>query len=114
LTPDAKLALSGGGHTVRLWDLDKGEVLRRLKGHQRAVLCVAFTADGCRGVSGSEDGTVRVWDIGSGRELFAFVGHTSWVTAVAFSRDGRPVLSGSADRTLALWRLPRLESSADE
>ena len=36
--------------------------LVRLRGHRRAVICVAFHPDGNRLVSGGSDGTVRVWD----------------------------------------------------
>ena len=35
----------------------------RLRGHQEAVICVAFHPDGNRVVSGGADGTVRVWDL---------------------------------------------------
>ena len=43
-----------------------GEVLQELKGHSSAVMSVAFSPDGKKIVSGSDDGTVRVWDVNLG------------------------------------------------
>src|SRR5262249_38526602 len=64
LSSDGKRALSGGGSlvrngnwvepdsSVRLWDVQTGQELRRFEGHKRQVLTVAFAPDGRRAVSG--------------------------------------------------------------
>jgi WD40 repeat protein len=49
--------------TLKVWDLDTGEDLRTLAGHEAAVEAVAITSDGRRAVSGSTDNTLRVWDL---------------------------------------------------
>lgn len=54
--------LGGTDNTVRLWDVETGQELARLEGHQRNVNCVAFLPDG-RAVSGSSDATVRLWSL---------------------------------------------------
>jgi hypothetical protein len=71
-------------------------------GHTAAVLCIAFSRDGKRALSGSEDRSVRLWDVESGKEIRRFEGHTSAVSAVAFV-GANTVLSGGHDRTLRLW-----------
>ena len=71
------------------------------------VLCVAFSPDGTRAVSGGMDSCVRLWDVVTGKELYCYEGHTSPVMYVAFFPDGRRAVSASRDNTLRLWAVPK-------
>jgi WD40 repeat protein len=74
-----------------------------LRGHGKAVTSVAFSPDGQRIVSGSNDDTLKVWDAATGQETFTLKGHKHWVTSVAFSPDGQRIVSASTDSTLKIW-----------
>jgi WD40 repeat protein len=74
-----------------------------LRGHDKGIYCVAFSPDGRRIVSGSDDRTIRVWDFDTGAELLRLEGHQDLVTSVAFAPDGRRIVSGSCDRTVRIW-----------
>jgi WD40 repeat protein len=75
-----------------------------LVGHTAGVSSVAFSPDGQRIVSGSDDKSVRVWDAATGQPLGdPLTGHTGTVSSVAFSPDGHRIASGSKDKTVRLW-----------
>jgi WD40 repeat protein len=66
-------------------------------------LSVAFSHDGTRVVSGSDDQSVRIWDASTGKEVQKLDGHTSRVCSVAFSHDGTRIVSGSDDQSMRIW-----------
>jgi WD40 repeat protein len=75
--------------------------------HTQMVSTVAFSSDGARMLSGSQDGTVKLWDTASGRLIRTFE-HESEVNSVAISPDGAFVVSGGQARSsdkngLKLW-----------
>jgi WD40 repeat protein len=72
--------------------------------HSNGVNSAAFSADGTRIVSASNDATVRQWDAATGQPIGKpLVGHESGVLSAAFSPDGTRIVSASMDKTLRLW-----------
>jgi hypothetical protein len=86
-----------------VWDASSGKELLTLKGHSAPIRSVAFSPDGQRIVTGSEDRTARVWDASSGKDPLTFEGHTLEILFVAFSPDGQRIVTGSADQTATVW-----------
>ncbi|RYP19456.1 hypothetical protein DL767_009644 [Monosporascus sp. MG133] len=77
--------------------------LSTLAGHDDSVFSVAFSPDGSRLASGSDDRTVKVWDAATGACLSTLAGHRDLVISVAFSPDGSRLASGSWDCTVKVW-----------
>jgi len=76
-----------------------------LSGHNGAVLDVAYSPDGQKLASASDDNTVIVWDMATLRPVgdLPFYGHLAGVTSVDFSPNGQTLASGSRDSTIILW-----------
>ena len=77
--------------------------LQTFEGHSGFVNSVAFSPDGQKIVSGSNDQTVRVWDAAAGTPLQTLKGHSDPVKSIAFSPDGQKIVSGSNDQTVRVW-----------
>jgi WD40 repeat protein len=78
-------------------------MLVTLSGHEDAVWWAAFSPDGARVVTASQDRTARIWDAASGREIAILRGHDNWVVHAAFSPDGSRAITASRDKTARVW-----------
>ena len=104
----AAALLAGTRANLRGWEYNYvrrlcNSHLVTLRGHTGRVTSVAYSPDGNRVVTGSEDHTARVWDPATGTTVATLKGHASSVNSVAFSPDGRRVVTGSDDRTARVW-----------
>lgn len=69
------------------WRLCNREI-RVMRGHTDDVGEVAFSEDGSRFASTSDDRTLRIWETATGRQLSSFPVNSTWATCIAFSPDG--------------------------
>ncbi|MGA8659345.1 MAG: protein kinase [Chthoniobacterales bacterium] len=96
--------------TLRVWDLESGQLVRTLAGHADWINAVALTPDGHCAISASSDHTLRVWDLESGRLVRTLTGHTDSVNAVAVTPEGDRAVSASSDHMLRVWNLKNARS----
>ena len=74
-----------------------------LQGHLGVVWSAAYSPEGTRLVTASDDKTARLWDVASGKLIAVLQGHTDTVWSAAFSPDGTRIVTASNDRTARLW-----------
>ena len=75
-----------------------------IKSHEAEIWRLAFSPDGTKLASASQDGTAKVWDTRTGKELLVFDGHeTGGVNSVAFSPDGKRLATAGDDKTVRVW-----------
>ena len=102
---DQRRVVSGSyDGTLRVWDLETGEILRTLEGNLARGVNVIAVVDGRRAIAGSNDGALQVWDLETGKTLCTPRRHGHWVIAVTVV-DAHRALSSSADGTLRVWDL---------
>ena len=112
-SPDARrIVTASNDRTARIWDVASGVQLTVLSGHGEGlpaadeggnVRSVAFSPDGRRIVTASNDRSARIWDAASGKQLAVLSGHDHAVRTAAFSPDGRRIVTASADQTARIW-----------
>ena len=75
-----------------------------LAGHGQGVMSAAFSPDGKRIVTASDDKTARLWDVKTGTPIGEpLQGHEGPVRSAAFSPDGKRIVTASYDKTVRLW-----------
>ena len=95
---------STGKHAqVEVWEVVSGKIVHVITEHDSGATAVAWSPDGGRFASGSDDGTVKVWDTESYTEIHTLKGHEGSVWSIAWSPDGTRLVSGSRDEPVPLY-----------
>jgi len=109
-SPDGKLLVAApywAGRQAAVWDVETGKRLHVLPGARE---CLAFTPDGKRLLSGSEQwGSVLLWDIESGMEVLTLRAGREIIRRMEFNREGLLVTASAMPDggEARLWELTR-------
>jgi WD40 repeat protein len=106
-SPDGRrLAAYDTTEQLRIWDVNSGKELLRLKALPfRGSGDLAFAPDGKTLAMGCGDQTLRVWEVATGKELHRFPIPTGQVMHLVFSPDGRSLFAASLRSPVVCWDL---------
>jgi len=100
------LASGNFNKTIEIWNVEKGECIKKLEGHIKTVTCLADLHNG-QLASGSEDGSIKIWNIEEEKCIRTICEHAGPVTSVTFSPDRKALVSGSKDKTIKIWDIEK-------
>jgi WD40 repeat protein len=96
-------ATANGQGWTSIWDVATGEMILSLPRQGNVVNSVAFSPDGTRLVTTSDDQTARVWDANTGEELLTLYSQTANITNAAYSPDGTRIATAIGNNQVKVW-----------
>jgi len=108
-SPDSKtLALAFHGESIQLWDVDTGQLTRKLElgvdqaGH---IMSMAWSPDSQHLALACDNATTQILNFPLGKLRWILEGHYRSVTDVVWSPDGQLLASASRDKTVKIWEM---------
>jgi WD40 repeat protein len=95
---------AGGEEGVKIFNASSGQELRTLPNSHGSDI-IAYSPDGKRLASGTNENIIKIWDTENGREIMSLSGHTDFIFSLAYSPDGQHLASGSQDGVVKIWNV---------
>jgi WD40 repeat protein len=104
-TPKNLLLTSGNDHSIKLWNLSSGALLRTINGHSYYVKDAFFINNGEQILSYSGDYTAKIWETSNGNLIKCFDGHEGVIFSACISKDNNTLYTASEDSTIKIWNI---------
>jgi WD40 repeat protein len=108
------------GYYVMMWDVEKGQEVRKFAGLLDNIKAVAFSPDGKTLAATARDGHIILWDADTGKDRLHILAHPvakspgaspsgyvgsafAATPALCFAPDGKTLYSAGPDKTLRAW-----------
>ena len=101
------LATGGADRSVKLWNLDSMDQVRRYRGHRDFVTALAFSPNGRILASAGLDGSIRLWPTSSRGYYRNLNGHKGRISSLAFAPAGDQLVSAGDDGLVRIWDIRR-------
>ena len=99
------LASASWDHTIKIWNIKTGKVVKSIVGHDGPVNSVKFSDDGQHLYSAGYDGTIRYWRISDGQEVRTLVDNGWGINVLTVDETANLLLYGTIDGLMKLQTL---------
>ena len=108
VSPDGQRVVSSSyDKSLKLWNLETGDVQQTLLEYAELVTAIAFLPSG-EFITAGRDKKLRLWD--RHQERYCFEGHQAPVESLTVSAKASLMVSGDADGIVRVWNLKQRES----
>lgn len=101
-SPDGLTLAYGLNDNINLWRISDGKKLTTLPGHGDTIINIAYSQDGQRIFSGSDDGTVYIWRVTDGTLLSMFM-IDNGISIIAFSQNGLSLAAKNLNNSVSIY-----------
>jgi len=102
------LGVGSWDHTVSIWQIPQGTLLKKLPGHTQPVLSVTFSPNQQLLVSGSADHELKFWEVASGKLIKTWVEPGTWIGTLSFNFNGLQFAHEAEHQQIRLWQFQPL------
>ena len=110
---DGCIYTSGDDMTLRVWDLETGELLKMWGPFENETDSCAIDPIHGRAVLGCDDGAIRVFDINTSETIAEIHAHASGIKKVATSPVNGDILSAAYDQKILVWNAEDFSKKID-
>jgi WD40 repeat protein len=104
---DGRWLATADAELIHVWEVASRTQVALLEGHTSFVWGLAFSPDGARLASASQDGSLRLWDTASFTGAAAL--ESGWAFCVGWSPDGSRLALGNIQGEVQIWDATTLE-----
>lgn len=91
---------------IYVWDMNTGEQIYRLDGHEGWNATLAASHDNrYLAVGGTLNPIIGIWDLSTGERIHTLEGHQEYISGIVFGHDDQTLYSTSGDGVLLQWDL---------
>jgi WD40 repeat protein len=98
-----QVASALGEDIVKIWNIETGQVTKRLPGLSSKISSVAFSPHCKQLALTSVSYHIKIWDIETEVCVQTLIGHNGTIKSVIFLHDGQQLASASDDTTVKIW-----------
>ncbi|KAG0637239.1 WD40-repeat-containing domain protein [Tuber brumale] len=112
--PSGEIVCAGSldNFDIHVWNVQTGQLLEELSGHEGPIASLNFAPDGRSLASGSWDNTVRIWSLFTRTQTSEPLQLQSDVLRVSFRPDSRQVAVSTLDGQITFWDVENAEQTS--